>query len=53
MAKNDNGNDKDMKTGRPPRDEQMKAVQKAHGTPTRQSELPPFVSKDAMPGETD
>ena len=51
MAKN--GNEKDMSTGRPPKDDQMKAMQKAQGTPTRQSELPPYVSKDAMPGEKD
>jgi hypothetical protein len=53
MAKNDNGNDKDMKTGRPPRDEQTKALQKAHGTPVRQATLPPYIGKDAMPGEKD
>lgn len=50
MAKNDNGNDKDLKTGLPPRDEQTKALQKAHGTPTRQSELPPYLRKE-MPDE--
>ena len=57
MAKNDNDNriqgDKDMKTGRAPKDEQMRAMQQAHGTPVRQSTLPPFIGKDAMHGEKD
>lgn len=30
-------------TGRAPRDEQMKAMQKAHGTPDRRKDLPPNV----------
>lgn len=52
MAKD--GNDKDVPTGgRPPKDEQMKGIQKAHGTPVRQSELPPYISEKAMPGEKD
>jgi hypothetical protein len=55
MAKNgnDNGNDKDMKTGRSCNDEQMHALKTAHGTATRQSELPPYISKEAMPDEKD
>jgi hypothetical protein len=51
MAKN--GNEKDMSTGRPPRDDQMRSLQKAQGTPVRQSELPPYVSRSEMPGEKD
>ena len=57
MAKNgndnDNGNDKDMRTGRPCNDAQMKALKAAHGTPVRESERPPYISKKAMPDETD
>ena len=45
--------DKDMQTGRPAKDAQMKALKTAQGTPVRQSELPPYISKDAMPGEKD
>lgn len=48
-----NGNDKDMSTGRPCKDEQMKALKTAHGTATRQSEYPPYVSKKQMPHEPD
>jgi hypothetical protein len=55
MAKNgnDNGNDKDMSTGRPCKDPQMHALKSAHGTATRQSELPPYISKKAMPHDPD
>ena len=49
MAKND----KDVNTGREPKDEQMKAVKKMQGTPVRQADLPPYISKDKMPGEQD
>jgi hypothetical protein len=53
MAKNNEG-DKDMPTGKQSTDcPQMKALRTAHGTPVRQSELPPYVGKDAMPGEKD
>lgn len=52
MAKVNEG-DKDLKTGRDAKDEQMKALKTAHGTPVRQSELPPFIGKDKMPGEED
>jgi len=51
MPKNEG--DKDLKTGREAKDAQMKALKTAHGTPTRQADLPPFISKDAMPGEKD
>jgi len=53
MAKENTGNGKEPPTGRPAKDEQMKALKTAHGTPTRQAELPPYVGKDAMPGEED
>ena len=43
----------DYKTGRPCKDPQMHALKKTHGTPTRQAELPPYISKDALPGEKD
>jgi hypothetical protein len=52
MAKLNEG-DKDMRTGRDAKDEQMRAVKKVQGTPVRQSELPPFISKDRLPGETE
>jgi len=52
MAKANEG-PKDMKTGRECKDPQMHSLKKAQGTPTRQSELPPYVGKDAMPGEKD
>jgi len=53
MAKKGPQDADDYATGRPAQNPQMKALQKAQGTPTRQSELPPFVGKDAMPGEKD
>jgi len=54
MAMAKNGNDKDMPTGKQSTDNaQMKALKQAHGTPVRKSELPPYVGKDKMPGETD
>ena len=43
----------DYATGRPAKDPQMKALKQAMGTPVRQATLPPFISKDAMPGEKD
>jgi len=52
MAQNNEG-DKDMKTGKPCKDPQMHALKQAHGTPTRQSELPPYISESAEPGEKD
>lgn len=48
MAK-DYGHDKDMKTGREPRDAQMRALKTAMGTPVRQAELPPYIGKDKLP----
>lgn len=52
MAKNEGP--KDMPTGKQSTSNaQMKALKTAHGTPVRQSELPPYISKDAMPGEKD
>ena len=39
----------DYTTGRAPQDEQMKAMRKAMGEPVRQRDLPPFVSKSALP----
>ena len=39
----------DYATGRPAKDEQMKGLQKAMGTPVRQSTLPPFISRWQMP----
>lgn len=53
MAKNDNGNDKDMQTGRPCKDPQMHALKTAQGTAKRQSEYGPDISKKAEPGEKD
>jgi hypothetical protein len=52
MAKLNEG-DKDLKTGRDAKDEQMKALKTAMGTPVRQATLPPYISKDREPGETD
>jgi len=54
MAKNGKHNDADdYATGaRPAKDEQMRAMKQAHGTPTRQAELPPFLRKD-LPEEKD
>jgi len=52
MAKANEG-PKDMHTGRECKDPQMHSLKKAQGTPTRQSELPPYIGKDAMPGEKD
>jgi len=52
MAKTNEG-DKDMKTGRECKDPQMHALKQAHGTAARQSELPPYIRKEAMPGEKD
>jgi hypothetical protein len=48
-----NEGDKDMKTGKPCKDPQMHALKKTHGTPVRQAELPPYISKQALPGEKD
>ena len=54
MANNDkNTSSDDYKTGRPCKDPQMHALKKAHGEPVRQSELLPFISKQALPGEKD
>ena len=43
----------DMNIGKPPKDEQMKALQKAHGAAVRQSTLPPYISKQQMPHDPD
>ena len=54
MANNDKETSSDdYKTGRHCKDPQMHALKKAHGEATRQSELPPFISKEALPGEKD
>ena len=53
MAKKGPQDADDYATGKPAQNDQMKALKKAQGTPVRQSELPPFISKDAMPGEQD
>lgn len=45
--------DKDMQTGRPAKDAQMKGLQKAMGTPVRQSELPPYVGRRANDNPVD
>ena len=51
MAKNglNSKNAPDMPTGRPCKDPQMHAMRKAHGTATRQSELPPYLNHDTVP----
>lgn len=55
MANNDDlrpgqgRNEKDMSTGRGAKDAQMRALKQAHGTPVRQSELPPYISKWKLP----
>ena len=53
MANNKETSSDDYKTGRPCKDPQMHALKKVQGVPVRQSELPPFISKEAMPGEKD
>ena len=49
MAKNN----KDVNTGRQPKDDQMRAVKKMQGTPVRQADLGPAISKSELPGEKD
>ena len=49
MAKVNTKNAPDMPTGKPCKDPQMHAMKKAHGTATRQRELPPYVNHDTVP----